>query len=117
MTTYEYLSVNFLLNDIQSGFRSGDSAINQLLAITHNIYSGFDQVPYRDAGAVFSDLPNAVDKLWYAGLFYKLESNSMSCNLLSLSSSFLSQRRQCVILKGNIPHGARSPLECPRAQC
>ena len=34
---YEHLSVKCLLSDSQSGFRPGDSTINQLLAITHNI--------------------------------------------------------------------------------
>ena len=35
---YQHLCDNYLLTPNQSGFRPGDSAINQLLAITHNMY-------------------------------------------------------------------------------
>ena len=38
-TTYEHLCVNNLLTPNQSGFRPGDSTINQLISITHSIYS------------------------------------------------------------------------------
>ena len=87
---YEHLSVNCALNDQQSGFCPGDSTINQLLAITHNIYSGFDKVSCRDTRAAFIDFSKAFDKIWHAGLLYKLESNGISGNLLSVIKSFLS---------------------------
>ena len=38
-TIYEYLCVNNLLTPNQSGFRPGDSTINQLISITHSIYT------------------------------------------------------------------------------
>ena len=45
-TLYEYLCVNNLLAPNQSGFRPGDSTINQLIFITHSIYTAFEEFPY-----------------------------------------------------------------------
>ena len=39
---YNYLSKENLLNPNQSGFRPSDSCINQLIAITHEIFEAFD---------------------------------------------------------------------------
>ena len=50
---YEYLCVNQLLTPNQSGFRPGGSTVNQLLSITHQIYSAFEEFPSRDKGRVF----------------------------------------------------------------
>ena len=40
---YKYTSVNNILSPNQSGFRSGDSCVNQLLSIIHDIYYSFDE--------------------------------------------------------------------------
>ena len=97
---YEHLNANRLLSENQSVIRPGDSTVNQFLAITHKIYSGFDQIPSRETRAVFLDLSKALDRVWHAGLLYKLESNGFSGNLLKLIRSFLSHRQQRVILNG-----------------
>ena len=55
-TLYCHLCDNNLLTQNQSGFRPGDSTINQLLAITHKIYSNFEASPSRETCAVFLDL-------------------------------------------------------------
>ena len=39
---FEYLTANKLISDNQSGFKPGDSCINQLLSITHEIYHSSD---------------------------------------------------------------------------
>ena len=48
---YEHLTANKLLSDKQSGFRPGDSAINQLLSVTYDIYNAFEH--HHDTRAVF----------------------------------------------------------------
>ena len=54
----------------QSGFKPGDSCINQLLGITHEIYKSFDEgFEFR---GVFLDTSKAFDKVWYEGLILKL---------------------------------------------
>ena len=40
---YNFLTENDLLSPKQSGFRSGDSCINQLLSINHDILNAFDK--------------------------------------------------------------------------
>ena len=40
---FEYFIKNDLISHNQSGFKPGDSCINQLLSITHEIYKSFDQ--------------------------------------------------------------------------
>ena len=39
---FEYLTTNKLISDNQSGFKPGDSCVNQLLSITHEIYHSLD---------------------------------------------------------------------------
>ena len=50
---YKHLCENGLLAQQQSGFRPGDSTINQLLSITHNIYKAFEACPTLETRAVF----------------------------------------------------------------
>ena len=50
---YEHLCNNRLITPNQSGFRPGDSNINQFLSITQNIYEGFEMEPSRETRAVF----------------------------------------------------------------
>ena len=67
---YEHLTANKLLSDKQPGFRRGDSTINQLLSITHDIYNAFEH--HHDTRAVFLDISKAFEKVWHEGLLLKL---------------------------------------------
>ena len=71
-------SIHGLLTDKQSGFRPGDSTVNQLISITHQIYKAFDEVPSIETRAVFLDLSKAFDRVWHEGLIYKLQCNGIS---------------------------------------
>ena len=53
----------------------GDSTINQLLAITTEIYNGFEN--YEETRAIFLDLSKAFDKVWHKGLIFKLKRNGV----------------------------------------
>ena len=46
------------------------------------------------------DISKAFDRVWHAGLFYKLRSYGISCQIFDLISSFLSNRRLWVVLDG-----------------
>ena len=56
-----------LLNSCQSGFRPNDSGINQLMAITRNIYRAFDANLSLQVRGVFLDSSKAFDKVWHEG--------------------------------------------------
>ena len=89
---------NDLISQHQSGFKPGDSCINQLLSITHEIYQSFDDG--FDVCSVFLDISKAFDKVWHDGIIFKLKQNGKSGNLLNLSSNFLRNRKQRVVLNG-----------------
>ena len=89
-----------LLNSNQSGFHPGDSCINQLLAITHEIFEAFDCNPSLEVRSVFLDISKAFDKVWHEGLLYKIKSMGISGELYSLLESYLSGELQGVVLNG-----------------
>ena len=98
---YEFLNKSNLLTLKQSGFRPGDSTINQLLSITNKIHKAFDEYLSRETRAIFLDIAKAFDKVWHEGLIFKLKSNGVSGKLLDLIKSFLSERYQRVVLNSN----------------
>ena len=95
---YYFLMEEKLLNPNQSGFRPSDSCINQLLAITHEIFEAFDYNPPLKVRSVFLDISKSFDKVWHEGLLYKLKSMGISGELYNLLENHLSDRFQRVIL-------------------
>jgi len=89
-----------LLNSNQSGFRPSDSCINQLLAITHEIFEAFDCNPTLEVRSVFLDISKAFDKVWHEGLLYKIKSMGISDEVYNLLENYLSNRFQRVLLNG-----------------
>ena len=99
---YDNMSKYFLDNNLitpkQSGFRPGDSCINQLLSITHDIFTSFDNG--LEVRRVFLDISKAFDKVWHDGLIYKLKQNRIKDELLCLLIDFLKNHHQRVVLNG-----------------
>ena len=95
---FEFFTKNHLISPSQSGFKPGDSCINQLLSITHEIYKSFDDG--LDVRGVFLDISKAFDEVWHKGLLYKLTQNGISGNLLDTITDFLNYRKQRVALNG-----------------
>ena len=67
----KYFLDNNLITPKQSGFRPGDSCINQLLSITHDIFTSFDNG--LEVKGVFLDISKAFHKVWHDGLIYKFK--------------------------------------------
>ena len=97
---YSHLVSCDLLNPNQSGFRPGDSTVNQLISITHTIFKAFDCNPPLDVRSVYLDISKAFDRVWHDGLIYKLKRCGVSGQLLSLIKSFLKNRKQRTVLNG-----------------
>ena len=109
---FEFLTENNLISDNQSGFKLGDSCINQLLSITHEIYQSFDD--NLEVRAVFLDISKAFDKVWHKGLIYKLKQNGILGNMLNSIIDFLSFRKQWVVLNGKVSHWTSNEAEVPQ---
>ena len=95
---FSFLIENDLVSENQSGFKPGDSCINQLLSITHEIYKSFDDK--WEVRGVFLDISKVFDKVWHQGVILKLKQNCISGNLLKIFEDFLSNRYQKVVLNG-----------------
>ena len=89
---------NELISLNQSGFKPGDSCVNQLVSTTHEIYKSFYKG--HEVRGVFLDISKPFDKVWHDGIISKLTQNGISGSLLKLLGDFLSARRQRVVLNG-----------------
>ncbi len=83
---------------MQSGFVPGDSTVNQLTYLYTIFSEALDSG--KEIRAVFCDISKAFDRVWHKGLLYKLESSGISGRLLNWFSSYLSERKQRVVLPG-----------------
>ena len=95
---FEFFIENKLISSSHSGLKPGNSCINQLLSITHEIYSSFDED--LEVRSVFLDISKAFDEVWHDGIIFKLTQNGISGNLLNLLRDFLNDRKQRVVLNG-----------------
>ena len=91
------LDINFL-NPLQSGFRPGDSTVNQLVYMVHNIYDAFERG--KEVRMVYLDISKAFDRVWHKGLLLKLKTIGIRDPLLGWLASYLSQRKQRVVIDG-----------------
>ena len=98
---YSYLHANNLLTKNQMGFRPGDSTTNQLLYLLDEIHQAYASTKSFEVRAVFLDISKAFDKVWHDGLIFKLEQNGISGNILKLFQTYLSDRKQRVVLNGS----------------
>ena len=95
------MEIGFLYK-LQSGFRPGDSAINQLIFFVHKIYEALESG--REVGAVFVDISKAFDKVWHADLLCKSEALGVQLPLLQWFESYLLNRKQRVVIEGQSFH-------------
>ena len=81
---YEFFTKTNLISLNQSGFKPGDTNINQLLFITHEIYS-------LEVRGIILDISKAFDKAWHKGFLYNLKQNG---KLFGIITDFLNFRKQ-----------------------
>ena len=77
-----------LFSDFQYGFRSSHSTADLLTVVSDRIARAVNRPGATQAEAL--DISKAFDRVWHAGLIYKLKSYRISGQTLGLISSFLS---------------------------
>ena len=70
---YNFLLNERLLNSYQSRFHLSDFCINQLFAITHEIFEVLHCQPSLKVRWVFLGISKAFDQVWHKSLLYKLK--------------------------------------------
>ena len=104
---------NDLKSQNQSGFKPGESCINQLLSITHEIYKSFDDG--WEVRGVFLGISKAFDKVWHEGFLLKSKLNGISGSLLKIKWDFLANRYQRVVLNGQFSKWTAVNVGIPQA--
>ena len=94
-----------LFSDFQYGFRSSRLIADLLTIVFDRIARAFNRSGATQAVAL--DISKAFDRVWHAGLLYKLKSCGISGQIFGLISSFISNRWLQVVLDG------KSTLEYP----
>ena len=80
----------------------GDSTTNQLVYLTHLIRSTW--ASGKIAHGLFLDVAAAFEKVWHKGMAAKLEQNGITESCLDLFKSYLSNRKQIVVVDGVKSH-------------
>ena len=95
---YNHFNANNIITPSQSGFTPDDSTTHQLTFL----YGTFCEVldTGKDVRVVFCDISKAFDRVWHTGLLHKLQAAGVHGNLLRWFNSYLTNRKQCVVLPG-----------------
>ena len=95
----KYIEDNEILSKKQHGFRSGRSCLTQMLSHFDDILLGFTNG--LDTDSIYLDYAKAFDKVDHKLLLIKLQKYGFSSQLISWIRSFLTDRKQCVVLDGH----------------
>ena len=106
---------NNIISEKQAAYLKGDSTVSQLLYIVHNIRKNWGQ--NKVTQGLFLDVSAAFDKVWHNGLLAKLSQIGVEGSFLDTLSSYLTDRRQVVVVNGEksdvldvkagVPQGSR----------
>ena len=95
---YDHFQDNNILTSLQSGFIPGDSTVNQLTYLHDSFSQALDFG--NEVRVVFCDISKAFDRVWHEVLLKTLEAAGITGHLLTWFHSYLSDRRQRVVLPG-----------------
>ncbi|KAK3870886.1 hypothetical protein Pcinc_023912 [Petrolisthes cinctipes] len=90
-----------ILTDNQHGFRPKRSCETQLLVTTHDILQSLNDTKIRQVDAIVLDFAKAFDKVPHQRLLHKLEFYGIQGQLLHWIRTFLTTRKQRVVLDGS----------------
>ena len=95
---YNYIHENNLISPHQSGFKPGDSTVNQSSFLYHTFCEALDSK--KDIHIVFCDISKAFDRVWHKGLVHKLKKMGIHGRLLDWFMDYLSDHYQVVVVWG-----------------
>ncbi|KAL1447787.1 hypothetical protein WDU94_010908 [Cyamophila willieti] len=103
-----------VLPTFQFGFREGHSTIYQMMRFSEFVNTKFEE--RAEVLAVFLDLQAAFDKVWHAGLIYKIKKLNFPAYIVDIIRSFLCDRTFAVKIddcfssvrpiKASVPQGS-----------
>ena len=106
---------NKIISEKQAAYLKGDSTVTQLLYIVHKIKKNWAEKKLTHG--LFLDVSSAFDKVWHNGLLAKLGQIGVEGSFYDILESYLSDRRQVVIVNGHkskmvdinsgVPQGSR----------
>ena len=89
---YSFLESKKLIIDEQSGFRTNRGTSDNLLFMTQKIQERLNKHNGSKVCGIFFDISKAFDKVWHAGLIYKLVYLGVPMYLVRFVKNFLSKR-------------------------
>ena len=89
---------NDIITEKQAAYLKGDSTVSQLLYIVHNIRQNWGN--NKITQGLFLDVSSAFDKVWHNGLLAKLAQIGVEDIFHDTIRSYLSGRRQVVVVDG-----------------
>lgn len=109
---YQHLTDHDLLTERQSGYRPGHGTRLQLFYLTHTMYETLDKG--RDLTVLYLDISRYFEKIWHKGLLHKCGHEFGLDNILPWLRSYLTNRRQRVLIRNS--SSALLPLKagCPQ---
>ena len=109
---FAFCQKNNLLTWRNSGYKPLDSSINQLINISHKIYKSLENG--QDMCLVAIDATAAFDKVCHDGLIHKLKCKGVGGQLLNWFMSYLTDRKQRVIINGQHSNWAQIHAGVPQ---
>ena len=82
------------------------------MCIYEYLYSDFDE--RTTTQSVYFDIPKTFDRVWHRGLILKLESTDIRGKLLKWFHSYLTDRTQAIVIKGEKSVEKKNPSGVPQ---
>ena len=93
---YNHLHRHNLISSLYSGFMPGDSTVIQLAYLYNTFCQTLDVG--KEIRVVFCDISKVFDRVWHSRLLFKLQAACVTGNVLAWFKSYLSNRKQRVVL-------------------
>ena len=109
-----YGEENNILYPLQHGFRRGRSYETQLLEFVDDVTTNIEEGQQTDVFVM--DFAKAFDKVCHSVLVHKLHHNGIRGKVNQWIKSWLTDRKQVIVVEGETTDSIRESLECTREQ-